>query len=312
MMDMLSRAAASVGLEWNPPLSPEPSRLDDWFLGSRHRSNQPRHAPVPFFPEVHEELTKSWEAPFTARPRLRSSPALTTLDGGAARGYTAIPPVDKALAVHLCPQSAATWRGHPKLLSKPCRLTSSLTAKAYSAAGQAASALHAMALLQVQQAKALKELHEGSSAPDLMQELRSATDLALRATKVTARSLGWTMATLVVQERHLWLNLVEMGEADKTRFLAAPISQAGLFSDTIEDFAQQFSTVKQQMEAIRHILPRRGSRPRTPSARRQGCPPALPQPAPPARPRRGAHRRKPMPPVSQPAPKNPRRSSKRP
>lgn len=30
---MLSRAAASVGLEWSPPLCPESSRLDDWFLG---------------------------------------------------------------------------------------------------------------------------------------------------------------------------------------------------------------------------------------------------------------------------------------
>ncbi|XP_051551627.1 uncharacterized protein LOC127439454 isoform X2 [Myxocyprinus asiaticus] len=310
MTDMLSQAAVSVGSEWNPLLTPEPSWLDDWFLGSRRRSKQPRPAPVPFFPEVHEELTKSWEATFTARPRFRSSPALTTLDGGEARGYT-------ALEVHLCPQSATTWRGRPKLLSKPCRFTSSLTAKTYSAAVQATSALHTMALLQVHQAKALKELHEGSSDPDLMQELCSETDLALRATKVTARSLGRTMATLVVQECHFWLNLIEMCEADKTWFLAAPISQAGLFGDTVEDFAQQFSAVKQQTEAIRHILPRCGLRSHTPSAQRQGRPPAVtapapPQPAPSARPRRGAHCRKQTPPVSQSAAKNPWRSSKRP
>ncbi len=29
----LARAAESVGLEWRPPPCPEPSRLDDWFLG---------------------------------------------------------------------------------------------------------------------------------------------------------------------------------------------------------------------------------------------------------------------------------------
>ncbi|XP_051533948.1 uncharacterized protein LOC127429137 [Myxocyprinus asiaticus] len=195
-------------------------------------------------------------------------------------------------------------------LSPPARLTASSTSCS-------ASALHAMALLQVHQAKALKELHEGSSAPDLMQELHSATDLALRATKVMARSLGQTMSSLVVQEHHLWLNLVEMGEADKTRFLAAPISQAGLFGDNVEDFAQQFLMVKQQTEVIRHILPLRGSRSRTPSARHQGRPPAVtapapPQPAPSARPRHGAHRRKQTPPVSRLAAKNPRRSSKRP
>ncbi len=145
---------------------------------------------MPFFPEVHEELTKSWMAPFTARSHSSASSVLTTLDGGAARGYAALPQVERAVAVHLCPRNAATWRNRPRLPSKACKLTAALAAKAYSAAGQAASALHAMAILQVHQAKALKQMHEGSPDPGLMQELRTATDLALRATKVTARSLG--------------------------------------------------------------------------------------------------------------------------
>ncbi len=88
---------------------PEPSRLDDWFLGGG-RGSQPRPAPVPFFPEVHEELTSSWMAPFTARSRSSASSVLTTLDGGVARGYAGIPQVERAVAVHLCPPNAATWR----------------------------------------------------------------------------------------------------------------------------------------------------------------------------------------------------------
>ncbi len=71
------------------------------------------------------------------------------------------------------------------------------------------------------------------------------TDLALRATKVTARALGQTMSTLVVQERHLWLTLADMRESDKHRFLESPISQAGLFGEALEDFAHQFSAAKQ-------------------------------------------------------------------
>ncbi len=109
-----------------------------------------------------------------------------------------------------------------RLSSKACKLTAALAAKAYSAAGQAASALHAMAILQFHQAKALKQFHEGSIDPGLMQELRTATDFALRATKVTARSLGMAMSTMVVQERHLWLNLAEMKDVDKARFLDCP------------------------------------------------------------------------------------------
>ncbi len=46
-------------------------------------------------------------------------------------------------------------------------------------------------------------MHEGSTNPGLMQELWTATDFALRATKVTARSLGKAMSTMVVQEHHL-------------------------------------------------------------------------------------------------------------
>ncbi len=220
---MLARAAVSIGLEVNRPPSPEPSRLDDWFLGAG-RGSQPRPALVPFFPEVHEELTSSWMAPFTARSRSSASSVLTTLDGGVARGYAGIPQVERAVAVHLCPRNAATWRNRPLLPSKACKLTAALAAKAYSAAGQAASALHTMAILQVHQAKALKQVHEGSTDPGLMQELRTATDFALRATKVTARSLGKAMSTMVV---HLWLNLAEMKDVDKARFLEPPSPREG-------------------------------------------------------------------------------------
>ncbi len=262
-------------------------------------------------------------APFTARSRSSASSVLTTLDGGVARGYAGIPQVERAVAVHLCPRNAATWRNRPRLPSKACKLTAALAAKAYSAAGQAASALHAMAILQVHQAKALKQVHEGSTDPGLMQELRTATDFALRATKVTARSLGKAMSTMVVQERHLWLNLAEMKDVDKARFLDAPISQGGLFGDTVEGFAQQFSAVQQQTEAIQHILPRRdapstaapGARPQ--SARRRGRPPASSRAAPPQaesihRPVRRASRRRAAPPASQPGPKLSRKSMKRP
>ncbi len=39
----------------NRPPSPEPSRLDDWFLGAG-RSSQPRPSLVPFFPEVNGDV----------------------------------------------------------------------------------------------------------------------------------------------------------------------------------------------------------------------------------------------------------------
>ncbi len=107
------------------------------------------------------------------------------------------------------------------------------TARSHSSASsilttlEAASALHAMAILQFHQAKALKQVHEGSTDPGLMQELRTVTDFAPRATKVTAQSLGKAMSTMVVQERHLWLNLAEMKDVDNARFLDAPSPRQG-------------------------------------------------------------------------------------
>lgn len=132
-----------------------------------------------------------------------------------------------------------------------------LTAKAYRAAGQADSAMHAMVLLQVYQAKVLKELHKGSYYPGFMQELYTVMDLTLCATKVTARSLGQAMSTMVVQELHPWLNLADMRETDKYKILDYPISQAGLFGNKVENYVQQFSAAQKHMQMIRHILPRR-------------------------------------------------------
>ncbi len=146
MVAMLARAAESVGLEWRPPPCPEPSRLDNWFLGVARAGSQ-GPTPVPFFPEVHDELTGTWTASFTARNRSSGSSSLATLDGGAARGYTEVPPEERSVAMQLCPRTASTWRGNPLLPSRACRHSSALTVSAYAASGEAASALHAMALL---------------------------------------------------------------------------------------------------------------------------------------------------------------------
>ncbi len=56
----------------------------------------------------------------------------------------------------------------------------------------------------------MKDRHKGGHDLVVLHEMRAATDLALRATKVTAQSLGHAMSTLVVQELHLWLCLTDM------------------------------------------------------------------------------------------------------
>ncbi len=138
------------------------------------------------------------DGPFHGQKLLVSS-VLTTLDGGAARGYTGIPQVERAAAVHLCSRNASTWQG----------------------------------------------------------------------------------------------------------------CQAGLFDDTVEGFAQQFSAVKQQTEAIQHILPRRDA----PTTAAPGARPLVSSCSAPGWSDRPAHRashRRAAPLASQPGPKSSRKSTKRP
>ncbi len=80
-----------------------------------------------------------------------------------------------------------------------------------------------MAILQAYQADVLKEMDEGTGlTPEAVKELCRATDLALRATKHTARAMGRSMAGSVAAERHLWLNLTEIREKEKVFLLDAP------------------------------------------------------------------------------------------
>ena len=161
-----------------------------------------------------------------------------------------------------------------------------MAGRAYTSAGQAASALHTMAILQVFQAKLLRSLDESSPSEPAFRDLRSATDLALRATKATAQAIGRSMANLVVLERHLWLNLTEIKESDKVAFLDAPVSPSGLFGPAVEGFTERFTAAQKSSQAMRHFLPKRSisasSRPRTAPTQHQSKPvPSTPQAAPP-------------------------------
>ncbi|XDV24344.1 hypothetical protein PO909_028555 [Leuciscus waleckii] len=255
-MRVLAQAAASLGLEWSSPEQPAHNRLDGFFLPGERAS--PASRPAPFLPELHEEVAKSWNAPYSARVRPAVSLAFSAVDDAKNKGYLSLPPVEEAIAAHLCPPSAGR-RAKPALPSKACRTTSSLLRRAFSAAGQAASALHTMATLQIFQADLLRKLDEEGPDAICVPDLRSATDLALRATKSAAQAIGRNMASLTVTERHLWLTLSEMAESERTAFLDAPLSATGLFGSSVKDFAERFAEVQKASQAMKHFLPKRSS-----------------------------------------------------
>ncbi len=163
---ILSNAVEELGLEWSPPEEPSRSRLDEWFLPGRHQA--PRQQASPFFPEVHNEITKSWRAPYSSCLRASSSSTLTSVKGAEEKGYDSLTPLDESVVTNLCLPTASGWKA--------------------------------------------KGAH------------------------------GRSMASLVVLERHLWLNLTEMKEAYKVPFLDSQVSPTGLFGPAVEGLTEHFAS----------------------------------------------------------------------
>ncbi len=276
----LSMSSGSNGLRWGAISQQDAQVFSHGALSS------PPPTLVPLLSRSSYELTILWHAPHSSRIRPSASAALTSVDGAEEKGYEHLPPMVESVAAHLCPPTAIGWKARSSQPSKLCRATSALAGHAYSVAGQAASALHSMAVLQVFQVKMLASEEAGLNAASL-RDLRRATDLALRTTNATAQAIGRSMSSLIVLECHLWLTM-EMKEAGKVLFLDAPVSSGSLFGAAVEGFAERFMEAQKSSQAMRHFLPKRTSssaafsRPRPVPTQKTAKPtPATPEPWPP-------------------------------
>ncbi|KAI2662377.1 Transposon Ty3-G Gag-Pol polyprotein [Labeo rohita] len=190
LLEVVTRAVAKLSIDWpaEPLVEPQKSKLDERFLRSRP---PPARRSLPFFPDLHTEVSRSWNSPFSSRLFIPASYNYGYVAGLDERGL---------------------------------RVTSALVGKGYTAAGQAGACPHTMSVLQAYQADLLKELDEGEEIKDSdISELRRTADLSLRATKETTHAIGRSMAALVAAERHLWLTLSDMKEKDRVFLLDAPL-----------------------------------------------------------------------------------------
>lgn len=83
---------------------------------ARHLVRKPLHS----FLEVHDELTRLWNAPYSACLRTFTSSALPFADDAEEKGYKKLPLLDESVATHLCPTTAMGWKAKLSHLSKPC------------------------------------------------------------------------------------------------------------------------------------------------------------------------------------------------
>lgn len=204
--EVAGRAASRLGLSLPTPPSTESSLLDGEYYDGPHT---PVPSPIPFFPEVHRELMKTWSSPFSARAPVPGFAAYMHLDQAKECGYLSFPPVEDTVAGYLSPSSPAMRLGRKPLLPSPvARHQAALMEKSYLAAGQAACSINTSALLQRYQAKLLTELSSALEGEDeLVVELRRATDLSLRLSRCSAQAVGRVMGAAVATQRSLWLHL---------------------------------------------------------------------------------------------------------
>lgn len=189
LVEVVTRAVERINISW--PCERQEvqikSKLDEHFL--MHRGEP---WGLPFFPDLHDELCKSWSKPHTS---CVSNPPVWY--------YSNI--VEEALATYLSPDTASSLKA-PALPTKPCRITSELRELIWLWVGLVLACI--LSILQAYQADLFKHLDEGDEPmPDDITELRKAADLSLHVTKEMACAISRSIVAMVTTERQLWLNL---------------------------------------------------------------------------------------------------------
>ncbi len=112
LVDVLSRATEKLALDWpDEPCESRASKLDDCFLIGVHSKLERRK--LPFFSDLHREISSSWKQPFSSRLTNAAAADFTNLVGSVEQGYTAMPVIEDTLASHLSPSLAPSWKSRP-------------------------------------------------------------------------------------------------------------------------------------------------------------------------------------------------------
>lgn len=157
LLEVVTRAVAKLNIDWPTEVQEErpKSKLDERFL---HSKSLPPCRGLPFFPDLHAKVSRSWNKPFSVRIFSSNASHCANVVGLKEHDYGMMPRVEETLASYRSPDAASSLKV-PVLPTKPlhqARTSSALVAKAYVAAGQTGACLHTMSALQAYQADLLK------------------------------------------------------------------------------------------------------------------------------------------------------------
>ncbi len=100
LLDIMTHANARLSLDWSAEMQEHTSssRLDERFLAGHKRSAPPS---LPFLPELHNKLLRSWRNPFSARVFPPSKSNYANVKGLEDGRYTKMPRMEESLADYL-------------------------------------------------------------------------------------------------------------------------------------------------------------------------------------------------------------------
>ncbi len=127
LMEVMNRATARLDLQWRHEKGEiARGRLDERFL-SQH--NRPAPVSLPFLPDLHSEIERAWDKPYSARIHRYQHTNYANIEGMREHGYVSMPPIEDTLASYLSAGVTSTLKA-PALPSKPLRETSRLNGRA--------------------------------------------------------------------------------------------------------------------------------------------------------------------------------------
>ncbi|KAF4096133.1 hypothetical protein G5714_023736 [Onychostoma macrolepis] len=96
LVDVLSRATEKLSIDWPDELrESQSSKLDERFLSGPN--SRPEWRKLPFFSDLHHEISRSWKQPFSSSLTNVAAADFTNLVGSVEQGYTAIPAVSSVV-----------------------------------------------------------------------------------------------------------------------------------------------------------------------------------------------------------------------
>ncbi len=109
LLEVVTRAVDKLKIDWPAEQQTESrgSKLDERFLRARP---PPPHRSLPFFPDLHTEVCRSWGRPYSSRLFIPSSNYYGNVVGLDECGYRAMPKVEQTLASYLSPHVASSLK----------------------------------------------------------------------------------------------------------------------------------------------------------------------------------------------------------